>query len=353
MASLFDLEQKLKRKNSDNNIIYVFYKNTCDCDWAKEMSQNNKNIFFLTNQKIKGYYELKKILKNNNVNILHLHFNFPVIILFLLKIFSPEIKIIAHFHNTITGMPGMGFIHKLKIKVKKMLYNKLMDLFCGCGETVFDDLIKCGMNSDRCRYIDNGIAFSRLDITIEDGKEYYNLKNKKVIMMYGREYYRKGVDVAINAIIDIAAKYSIILMIVCQNKDFIQKQIKKQLGKIPEWILVVPSREDIAYYFKMSDIYLIPSREEGFPYAQLEAIYCGILTIRSNISQTDRKMPNDLVVPVNDIIALQQKIEYVLNMDYNTKQNILGKQKQYIVQRWNIDIWSEKIINMYLDILNK
>jgi len=76
------------------------------------MVQKNKDIFFLKNQKIKGFYELSKILKNNNVNILHLHFNFPVIILFFLKLFFSEIKIIAHFHNTITGMPGMGYIQQ-------------------------------------------------------------------------------------------------------------------------------------------------------------------------------------------------------------------------------------------------
>ena len=63
MASLFDLEKKLKSKNINNKLIYVFYDDTSHCEWAKEMLQNNKNIFFLKNKKIKGFLKLRKIIK--------------------------------------------------------------------------------------------------------------------------------------------------------------------------------------------------------------------------------------------------------------------------------------------------
>jgi len=352
MFSLFDLESKLKNINSNNKIIYNFYENSENCEWIKEMLRNNKSVFFLKNQRIKGYLQLSKIMKQNSVNILHLHFNFPVIMLFLLKLFSPDIKIIAHFHNTISGIPGTGYKQKIKIKIKKILFNYLIDLFCGCGEAVFNDMIKCGMNKNKCCYIDNGIFFKRLDVDCKDGKKIYNIKNKKVIMIYGEDFYRKGVDIAINAIKDLAEKYNIVLMVVCQNKDFVMEQIKKILLSVPEWIIIAPSQENIAFYYKMSDIYLIPSRDEGFPYALLESIYCGTITIRSNLPQIDRKMPNDFVVPVNDFHALQQCIEYALNLDEKTKQAILSEQKKYITERWNIDIWSNKIIDMYSNIVN-
>jgi glycosyltransferase involved in cell wall biosynthesis len=102
----------------------------------------------------------------------------------------------------------------------------------------------------------------------------------------------------------------------------------------------------------MSEIYLTPSREEGFSYALLESIYCGTLTIRSNIHAMDRDLPNDLIVPVNDVQALRKSIEYVLNLPDNKKKAILAEQKNYITERWNIDIWSKKIIDMYSEIVN-
>jgi glycosyltransferase involved in cell wall biosynthesis len=352
MASLFDLEKKINGRNNGSKIIYAFYKNSLDCNWAKEMVQNNKDIFFINDQNIKGFIELRKIIKNNKVNILHLHFNFPVIILFLLKIYSPKTKILAHFHNTITGVPGMGIKQILKIKIKKILYNRVIDIFCGCSEAVYYDLINCGMNKNRCRYIDNGIVFSRLDIDCNDGKEIFNIKNKKVILIYGTEFYRKGVDVAINAIKDIVHKYNIVLLITCQNKYIVIEQIKNILGHIPDWIIIVPPEENISLYYRMSDIYLTPSREEGFSYALLESIYCGTLTIRSDIPAMDRKIPNELVVPVNDIHALRQSMEYALNLADNTKQDITTEQKKFVIARWNINIWSGKIIDLYSQLLN-
>jgi glycosyltransferase involved in cell wall biosynthesis len=227
-----------------------------------------------------------------------------------------------------------------------------MDIFCGCSEAVFIDLIDCGIRKHKCCYIDNGVDFSSLNNGVSNGKEIYGIKDKKVLMIYGTHFYRKGVDIAIDAIKDIVEKYNIVLMIVCQNKDFVLDQIKKMFNYIPEWIIVMPSQENIAFYFKMSDIYLTPSREEGFSYAMLESIYCGTPVIRSNIPAMDRKIPNDINVPTNDVFALRQCIELTLSLTDSSKQTILTLQKEYIVQRWNIIIWSNKIINMYLNVIN-
>lgn len=214
MASLFDLELRLKEINNDNKVMYGFYRNSQNCEWANEMSRNNKNIFFISSAGIRGWIKLSKIIKYNNVNILHLHFKFPVIILFLLKLSVPKLRIIAHFHNLLSGIPEMGFKQNIKLKLKKILFNKLIDTFCGCSEAVFVDLINCGINKNKCCYIDNGIVFSRLDIDYKNNKEIYNIKNKKIIMIMGTYFYGKGVDVAINAIKDITQKYNIVLMIV-------------------------------------------------------------------------------------------------------------------------------------------
>jgi glycosyltransferase involved in cell wall biosynthesis len=351
MASFFDLENKIKGMNTNNKLMYAFYPNSKDCYWAKEMLKNNKNIHFIKNKRIMGFLDLKKIIKDNKVNILHLHFTIPVIICVLLKLFFPYTKIIAHYHNTLSGTSDT-FTKILKLKIKIPLYNKLMDMNCGVSEAVLNDLVACGIKRRKCCYIDNGVDFSRLDIDVEDGKKIYNIQNKKVIMIYGTHFHRKGVDIAIHAIKEIVEEYNIVLMIVCQNKDFVSDQIKEILGLVPQWIIIVPSQENIAFYFKMSDIYLTPSREEGFSYALLESIYCGTPAIRSNHPAMDRKIPDETVVPVNNINALRQSIISTLNLTDTAKHTILEKQKEYIVQQWNVGIWSENIINMYLNAVN-
>jgi glycosyltransferase involved in cell wall biosynthesis len=317
------------------------------------MKKNKKNVYFLTDKYIKGFFELRKIFKIHNVNILHFHFTAPLVILLLLKIFYSHVKLIAHFHNTLSEYQPNSILYRTKLKIKVFLCNRILSKACGASETVELDLVKSGLNKRRCCYVDNGIDFSRLDDDYENGKEIYSIPYKKVLMIYGSHFYRKGVDIAIRAIEVIAEQYNIILMVVCQNKDFVLQEIRKICNPVPEWILLMPSQENIAFYLKMSDIYLAPSREEGFAYANLEAIYCGTPVLRSDIPAMNRKIPNDIVFPLNDVSALRNSIISVLSRTDDLKDTILKEQKEYIIPRWNVGIWSKNILNMYWETLTK
>ena len=355
MASLLDMENKFTSGNSNNKIIYAFYENSKKCKWIKEMQHTNKTIFFLKSKYILGFLQIKNIINEYNVNILHTHYTIPVIMFFFIKIFFPKIRIIAHFHNLLSGIYGPDVYKKYFIsKLKKYLYNRnIIDTFCGCSEAVYNDLVNCGINRKKCIYIDNCIDFSRLDNIPNENKYENFIKNKKVLMITGYFFYTKGVDIAIQAIKDIADKNKIILMIVCHDKNSALKEIYSIFRFIPKWIIIVPTIENIATYLRISYTYLTPSREEGFSYTMLEAIYCETLVIRSNLPSMDRNLPNDFVVPVNDITALRQCIESVLALTDSEKRNIVSEQKKYIIQNWNIDIWSNKIINLYIENLNK
>jgi glycosyltransferase involved in cell wall biosynthesis len=362
IASLFNLENELKKQNSNNKMLYIFYESAKKYEWAKEMISNDKEIFFLRNKKISVLFQLTKILRNNNVNILHLHFVsvIPFIaILICLRMICPKTKVIIHFHNTLTGLSGETIkFNTIKSKLKRYLYKTISKLnvvtkFCGVGKAVFDDLIVNGIDRKKCMFIDNGIVFSRLDGKSENGKEIYDMKDKKVLMIIGTHFYRKGVDIAINAVKDIAKKHNIVLMIVCIDGSAVSQEIKKILTYIPDWIIIVQVREDIDFYFKMSDIYLTPSREEGFSYAMLESIYCGTPYIRSNLPAMDRNIHYENIIPINDVVALQKSIEFVLAQDIESKRQILKEQKEFVLSLWNIDTWSSKVIDMYLDIVSK
>lgn len=351
IASLIDLEKKLITKNIENKTIYIFSEEASSCMWIKEMQNEGKSIYFVQQQQLKCYWKLKKILKDNNVNILHLHFNFPVIVLTLLKLFCQNIHIIFHFHMYVSKINNT-FTSKVKRLLKIFLFNNIPNFICAVSDAVYNDLIKLGVHKDKCCYIDNGIVFSRLETKCENGKDVYNMQNKKILMIYGTFFYIKGVDIAINAIKNIVDEHNIILMIVCQNKGYVLKQINKMLNHIPEWLFIVPSQENISFYYKMSDIYITPSREEAFSYNMLESIYCGTPVIRSDIPAMDRKLPYDIKFPVNDIFSLQQNIISVLNKNNSEIQIMLSEQKEYIVKKWNIDIWSDKVLNMYFSVIS-
>jgi glycosyltransferase involved in cell wall biosynthesis len=354
MHSLFDLEKKIKERNDGSEMIYVFYKNTLNCQWANEMLRNNKKIYFLTNKTIKGFLELGKILKDNKVSILHFHMTFPFLILFLLKLFYPYIKMITHLHIELYGNSASSpIVRRAKKIIKVFLCKHIFDMTCGASEAIFTTLINSGVQRHKCCYIDNGIDFSRLDINPRDGREMYKIHDKKVLTIFGSSvwaFYNKGIDIAINAIKDIAKQYNIVLVIVCDNRDYVLQEVQKIFKFVPEWVIAVPSQENVAFYFKMSDIHLSPSRMEGFSYANLEAIYCGTPVIRSDRPEMDRKIPDDIVFPLSDISALQKNIISVLNQATDIKKATLKNQREYIISRWNVGVWSNKTLDMYLQL---
>ena len=349
IASLLDLENKIKSMNNRNKMVYVFYENTSACSWAKRMIQEGKNIYFIKKKKLIGFKILKNILEDNYVNILHLHYTIPIKMLVLIKLFMPNIRIVVHWHMFAPSSPN-SFRRKTKKTVLCCLYNIIIDMICGVSEDVYNGLIKWGIQEKKCCYIDNGIVFSRLDTRHEDKKQVYYTQNKVVIMIYGTNFYIKGVDVAINALKNIATKNNIILMIVCEDNELVLKQIKKILSYIPDWIITVPCQENIAFYYRMSNLYLAVSRKEGFMCTILESIYLGTPVIRSDNPSMNRNIPNEIVIPADDAFALQQAILSFLN-DKNDKSAILERQKNYIISKWNIDIWSKNISDMYLELI--
>jgi glycosyltransferase involved in cell wall biosynthesis len=122
---------------------------------------------------------------------------------------------------------------------------------------------------------------------------------------------------------------------------------------MPDWIKLFPTTENIGEYYKMSDIFLSPSREEGFVYAIPEAIYCGSVPIRSDLPTTDWGLPYDMVVPCEDSEALREKVEYIITSLLGTEKLItmLEKNKEYVVKNFSIDSWSEEILALYKEFL--
>ena len=106
--------------------------------------------------------------------------------------------------------------------------------------------------------------------------------------MFGFDYYRKGVDLAIEALSEIInEKEDVCLLIsLSSNKDFVLSKIRKRFNTIPDWIKILELRNDIVTYYHLSDAFLSPSRSEGFCNSLVEGAYCEIPLIAS-------KIPND------------------------------------------------------------
>ncbi|MCY7361873.1 MAG: glycosyltransferase family 4 protein [Ignavibacteria bacterium] len=117
-------------------------------------------------------------------------------------------------------------------------------------------------------------------------------KEGKIILFVGGINIRKGVEVLVDAYIQIEKKFpDLKLLIVGPTYKYDQKYISTIKNKIKEnnlnekVYMTEDNVENVEEYMQSSDIFVLPSRQEGFPISVIEAMSCGLAVVGSDIPE--------------------------------------------------------------------
>jgi glycosyltransferase involved in cell wall biosynthesis len=147
----------------------------------------------------------------------------------------------------------------------------------------------------------------------------------KVVVWHGRvEIERKGLDVLLDAwrqICDARPEKDLRLMLVGTGSD--AHKLRQRLESMPlrgiTWLNeFVRDRQTIQKYLSAADVYTLPSRQEGFPVAPVEAMACGLPVVAADAPGVpdileDGEASGGLVVPRGDVTALAKNLGRVLD----------------------------------------
>lgn len=260
--------------------FYLFHKETKvkSASWIDSINRDSKHAFYLDYSKeslLKDIKRINEIVKNNHIDIVHMHFwGIRMHTMISLALMGTKTVLIRHFHNHSDYNE-----HPLRRIYGNIVYRNATMI--GCSESVTESIRRDFPHID-ARCVNNAISFERLD-------QYEAIEKRKdlSVMMFGADFERKGVDIAYKAINDLRKKGNkIVLWIVCSiNEAVCKEKLKKmtETNEIPNWVRFLPPRQDIATYYKAANIFISPSREEGFTYAIPEAAYCGCKVIATRI----------------------------------------------------------------------
>ena len=152
-----------------------------------------------------------------------------------------------------------------------------------------------------------------------DHRRFYHEDNsphateKKALMtvvLYARSDFRKGLDIGIKAVEELARLRGIKDWELWTIGDDVA-QINVDGLNVKRWGFL--KGDDLRNVLSVADIYLSPSRHEGFGLMQLEAIACG------NVMVTTKGFPlvsdgiNGLVYPIGDWLGLGNGLNLVMN----------------------------------------
>ncbi len=277
------------QKNNENIFLYVL-RNT-----KINIAVNHKNVLTCNSKlrySIKPLKELKKIIKDHEINILHCHlFRSQVTGWILKKYYFPDLKLIFHEH-------GQIFENHRYYNILMRKFASNVDLFIAVSNATKNKLIEVAKVSERkiiglYNFIDLE-RFNRKKIKIDVPKEKDILKINKdefVIGFVGRLSKVKGCEYLIRALPNLDFKYKAIVV----GEGPLKKELESLATRleVKNNIIFLGYIPKIEYVYPLFDVLTIPSISESFGLSAVEAQAMQLPVIASNVNGLNEVIINN------------------------------------------------------------
>lgn len=176
----------------------------------------------------------------------------------------------------------------------------------------------------------------------------YGVENKKILFSIGQQIPRKGYDVLVKAFKDMPE--NVILYIAGGAPEANVQKIIDEEGITNIEFIGFKTKEELAEYFTIADIFVLPTRYDIWGLVINEAMAYGLPIISTEkcaaAVQFKQLADNGIIVPIEDVDALNNAMkELVLN---ETKCTIYGENSLNVIQDYTI----ENMVKDYVEIFS-
>lgn len=179
-------------------------------------------------------------------------------------------------------------------------------------------------------------------------KEELNIREEKIVLSIGQFVHRKGLDVLIKASENLPKDIGIVIIGGKPTIEYIN--LKEKLNLTNLYFVDFQNKESLKKYFTISDIFVLPTREDIWGLVINEAMANGLPIITTNRCvagiELVKNEDNGFIVPVNDDIALYKSIAAIINDEkklLSMSNSSLKKIKPYTLENMAKTIY--QIIN--------
>lgn len=339
---LIDIVNNIELKSEDK--IYICIINDIYDEELVKMINSKVEIKFLKRKRksrsFKDIISYTKFVLENNIDIIHCENIQSVKLSMLSKILKPSIKIIHTVHST------QLYINysKINVLIDKIFVYKLTAI----SQAVKNEIISKKVNK-KIVLLYNAVNTSKFKNVVR--KEH---KNNIVIGNVARILpHQKGQDVLIKAIKIVKNKYP---NVKCYFAGECEQGHTKYLEDLKELVEQEELNEnveflgkviDIPKFFSNIDLFVLPSRIEGFGIALIEAMAAKIPVIASDVGGPKEIIGNNeygILFKSEDYVDLAEKICYAIqNLDkIDTEKN-----SEYVDRKFNIKTMTNKLYEIY------
>lgn len=335
-------------QHSGSKAVYLLAEGCKNSAWAKKLVSDGNPVYFFrlsVGAIFKNAGIIRKIIKDYNIGIIHSHFS--------------NYKIHIPVSLAAAGRKDIDYIVQVHTEPsqKKPFYDKLAVIFTNATLYIaVSDSIKnnLAINGRRAVTIPNAVDFSRLEMCDRTVKkeDYISYPGQKTVFMFGHDFESKGVDFVIKSLSDYDKEHKLQLLIaVSENGNRISSRIKEIYGEFPEWIKLLPPRNDVATYFSLADVFVSANRTQGSPYTMIECAYLGVPMVYCDIpGLNELNIPWSVKISSDDSASLYKALSEIVEED-ETETGIMGAEsREYVINHFSLGSWVYEIMNIYKNI---
>lgn len=296
---------------------------------------------------------LRKIIKEEKIDILHLHqygsSNFGRLVGFI-----AGIPVIIHSHDTDPNYP-------LYQRIADLILARFTDRVIAVSESAKESAIKKrSIREDKVIVMHNAIPLEEFqELTPEQKKEERRRlginQDYKIVGTVTRLREEKGNKYFLYAAAEVLKVFPKTVFLIVGDGPLREElqNLSKKLN-IAENVIFYGFSRNIQRFHSIFDIKVIASVNEGFPLALLEAMAMGKAIVATDVGGPKEILKDGetgLLVPAKDSGALAQKIIYLLGNNQELERLARNAKKES--EKYDIDLYVRKLEREYEGLLTK
>lgn len=275
---------------------------------------------------------LHEYLNDQRPDVVHSH-KYKTTFYALLSRRHTSCRLVATYHNWLYDTLPLRLYAALDKRLARYC-----DAVIGVSEPVTQELRR-HVPALKVSHIGNGIDTEvyRPLMPRTDAKQALGLSGKTLVGFVGRLSADKGISHLLQALATMPASLaeSVHAVIVGDGEHRGALESEARTLGLTGRVHFLGNRRDTPLLYTAFDVFVLPSRREGFPMVLLEAMACSLPAIATRVGDVDRIIEqgvSGLVVEPADTAALQQALQTVLAEPDRAKR--MGAAARERVERW-------------------
>jgi glycosyltransferase involved in cell wall biosynthesis len=273
-----DISKGLKRSGHR-----VIWGSALHCELREEAAAEGLEMFDPypgENSNMSGLLQFMTFCRDEKVDIVNSHQSRDRHLLLIARLRGLKSKVVFTRHCILSGMPFVG-----------AFYFNLIDMNVAVSDSIKKSLLRGGVSSNRAAVVYGGIDIERFRNVSADKVEQVRRSycragafNIGIVARYnGGKHFKpynpsmKGHEVLFRALAAISGDFNVLVLGVWGEKDIENlRSVAEYNGLSPGVLTFCDFQRDIAPFYKIMDLNVLPSRNEGLGLTLIEAMAAGV-----------------------------------------------------------------------------